>query len=308
VDPPLKTWIFAKPDVVAIEYHTHFPYPGDPFYLYAMPEQDARRQYYGVGSVPRVQMDGPDRPSPMSPTGYGALYQDHKAIPSAATLEMAVDFDGVTHEGTVEVSATVDAALPGDWRLRIALIQMSIHYEAPNGIDEHDHVFRRFVGGPEGTAVSFDGPFPQTIVVTLPFTVDADWPDEDMRLVALLQNDDDQWIDQGAITGLQPAVSTEPPGEVLPPRAVIHAVLPSPFTPRTAVSFTTTTPGRVRIAVYDATGRQRRVLVDAYLDAGAHTAAWDGRDDAERAIAPGVYFVRLDDATGTSTRRAILVR
>ena len=36
-----------------------------------------------------------------------------------------------------------------------------------------------------------------------------------------------------------------------------------------------------------------RALVDRTLDAGTHTAVWDGRDDERREVASGVYFYRM---------------
>ena len=45
--------------------------------------------------------------------------------------------------------------------------------------------------------------------------------------------------------------------------------------------------------IYDIGGRVVRHLAERAYPAGTHTARWDLRDDQGRAVARGVYFVRL---------------
>jgi hypothetical protein len=66
--------------------------------------------------------------------------------------------------------------------------------------------------------------------------------------------------------------------------------------------------GGVSLAVFDATGRRVRELVSGSLPGGAHSASWDGQDDAGVAAPSGVYFVRLHAASITMARRIALVR
>jgi flagellar hook assembly protein FlgD len=55
-------------------------------------------------------------------------------------------------------------------------------------------------------------------------------------------------------------------------------------------------------------GRRVRALLDGQRAAGLHQAAWDGRDDAGRAVASGVYFYRLQAAGRVETRRMLLLK
>ena len=67
--------------------------------------------------------------------------------------------------------------------------------------------------------------------------------------------------------------------------------------------------GRVRVRLYDVTGRVVRTLADRTFEAGNHDAVWDGRDDTGRAAARGVYFARIEFANGTTINgRVILLR
>jgi hypothetical protein len=309
VDPPLKTWIASKPDVVAIEYHTPFPYPGDPFYLYNLEEQDARRAYYGVPGVPRIHMDGPDRPSQNNPAAYEALYAAHKAIPSVTDLSTDVAYDVVSRAGSISV--TIDVAAPppsGDWRLRVALTQSDIHFEAPNGIDVHHHIFRRFVGDAGGTPIVFSGPYPSTVQVMLPFTVDVEWPDDDVQLVVMLQNDADKRIDQAIATSLPLPLDMNGALDA-PPVDLLGPVHPNPFNPRTVVSMHLGQAGPVLLLVYAANGALVRTLIRGSLPSGTHRIVWDGTDDAGVELGSGVYWIRLEGPSASlSARRAVLLK
>lgn len=84
---------------------------------------------------------------------------------------------------------------------------------------------------------------------------------------------------------------------------------PNPFNPLTSLSFELPRAASVNLAVYDLTGRRVRAIVAGdHLEAGAHQRRWDGRDATGKAVAAGVYLVRLDDGETTRTRRVTLVR
>ena len=83
---------------------------------------------------------------------------------------------------------------------------------------------------------------------------------------------------------------------------------PNPFNASTIIPFGLVEPGRARMTVYNSLGRPVRTLVDRELPAGAHRAAWDGRDEAGEAAASGVYLVRLRAGSGSATRRLLLLR
>ncbi len=66
---------------------------------------------------------------------------------------------------------------------------------------------------------------------------------------------------------------------------------------------------RVDLAVYGIDGRRVRVLVQGELPAGEHRLTWNGRDDAGRPVASGVYLIRLA-APGepVQTQRVVVAR
>jgi hypothetical protein len=99
-----------------------------------------------------------------------------------------------------------------------------------------------------------------------------------------------------------PAAPAPAAGFALSPNA------PNPFRTSTRIPFELVRAGRVTLAVYDVAGRRVRVLFAGSRGAGADQVEWDGRDDAGRAVASGVYFCRLDAGSHSETRRMVLVR
>jgi flagellar hook assembly protein FlgD len=43
-------------------------------------------------------------------------------------------------------------------------------------------------------------------------------------------------------------------------------------------------------------------------DPGEYAAEWDGRDEAGRVVASGVYFYRLEGVTGVTPRKTVLLK
>jgi hypothetical protein len=66
-------------------------------------------------------------------------------------------------------------------------------------------------------------------------------------------------------------------------------------------------PAAVRVTVHDAAGRRVRALVLGERPSGAYEIAWDGHDDDGRACRSGIYFARLDGATGSGALRIVLL-
>ncbi|MGE5176100.1 MAG: S8 family serine peptidase [Hyphomicrobiales bacterium] len=92
------------------------------------------------------------------------------------------------------------------------------------------------------------------------------------------------------------------------PRFALDGARPNPFNPSTTIAFEL--PGRARavLRVYSIRGTLVRTLVDEPLGAGRYRAAWDGRDDAGRAVASGIYLYRLDAGARHQTRKMSLLK
>ena len=89
----------------------------------------------------------------------------------------------------------------------------------------------------------------------------------------------------------------------------LHPAWPNPFNPATTIAFDVPAATAVRLTVHDVAGRLVRTLAaDGIVAAGRHQVVWDGRDDAGRAVAAGVYLCRLEAADYAATRGLPLVK
>ena len=83
---------------------------------------------------------------------------------------------------------------------------------------------------------------------------------------------------------------------------------PNPFNPRTTVSYTVPSRGHVRVSVYDAHGAHVATLFDGERNVGGYSIDWDGRTKRSDAVASGVYFARIEHASGTRTKKMVLLK
>ncbi len=95
-----------------------------------------------------------------------------------------------------------------------------------------------------------------------------------------------------------PSVVTGVEDEPVAFEGIRLAAQPNPFNPKTTVSFVNPAEGRVRVSIYDVSGRLVRLLADGVMPAGVTSVEWDGSDSSGRPLASGVYFARLEGRVG----------
>jgi hypothetical protein len=82
---------------------------------------------------------------------------------------------------------------------------------------------------------------------------------------------------------------------------------PNPFNPSTTVSFRIDRPAWVEVGIYDLAGRRVALLADEHLTPGLHERTWRGQD-AGRAAASGVYFVKIRAGAEVQTGKILLLK
>jgi hypothetical protein len=103
-----------KSDYVSVKYQQDFPSPGDP---YCTDETYARRQYYAINSIPRMEIDGLWDKNAGQFTE--ALYQSARAAAAKATVTGTYTIKNRVVTGKVKVTSL--AALPAGSVLYIAI-------------------------------------------------------------------------------------------------------------------------------------------------------------------------------------------
>ncbi len=88
----------------------------------------------------------------------------------------------------------------------------------------------------------------------------------------------------------------------------ILSVYPNPFNPSTTIGYSLPETGHVEIGVYNIRGQRIRKLVDEKMQAGEHTIVWNGTDASGKAMASGIYFLKMDTGRYVATKKMIMLK
>ena len=149
------------PDTVVtiLKYHLHVPGP-DPM---TNPDAEDRASYYAVRGTPEVIIEGVDRRSgggfssaaPSMFLRYQEMIEQHLNAKSPLSLKL----EGTLQDDFVQVKVSIDLIDPqptDQLRLRIALVEGSVHYTGFNRVHFHEQVVRKLFGGANGLALSLN--------------------------------------------------------------------------------------------------------------------------------------------------------
>ena len=98
--------------------------------------------------------------------------------------------------------------------------------------------------------------------------------------------------------------------DMLPTETVLKQNIPNPFNPETIIEYhlagTETHP--TTLIIYNSIGQRVNVLVDAPQTSGVYKVRWDGTDDLGRAVASGVYLVKLISGSFNQTKTMVFLK
>jgi hypothetical protein len=78
---------------------------------------------------------------------------------------------------------------------------------------------------------------------------------------------------------------------------------PNPFNPTTQIEFKIANSGYVKLAVFDALGREVETLVNQELSPGTYQADFDGSN-----LPSGAYYYKLESGAFTETKKMVLIK
>ncbi|MFC1682605.1 choice-of-anchor D domain-containing protein [Candidatus Zixiibacteriota bacterium] len=83
---------------------------------------------------------------------------------------------------------------------------------------------------------------------------------------------------------------------------------PNPFNPETAIRYALPRDEKVTLAIFNIRGQRVKTLVDEPVRAGHHKILWRGRDEADRPVASGIYFVQMQAGDFRQIRKLALIK
>ncbi len=90
------------------------------------------------------------------------------------------------------------------------------------------------------------------------------------------------------------ATVVQTPADAHPVQYRLGDSYPNPFNPAVVIPLDLATDAVVSLRVHDVLGRRVRQVWEGPLRAGSHRFVWDGRDEAGKAVAAGVYIYRVE--------------
>ena len=108
-----------------------------------------------------------------------------------------------------------------------------------------------------------------------------------------------------------PAVVTgveDSPAGIVPGEFILHQNYPNPFNPSTNIHFDLPQQAQVQLSIYNLLGQRIAVLIDENKPAGVYTVQWDGRNGAGKAVASGIYLMKLEAGQQVKVKRMLLLK
>ena len=96
--------------------------------------------------------------------------------------------------------------------------------------------------------------------------------------------------------------------EAVPEASGLAPNSPNPFNSATLITYYLSSPGPVKLVIYNLLGQPVRTLVDESRVAGTYRVKWDARDDGGAVLSTGVYIARLSYPGGVQTQRLLYLK
>ena len=94
----------------------------------------------------------------------------------------------------------------------------------------------------------------------------------------------------------------------IPNKLALFQNYPNPFNAETKIHFYIPSPELVNLSVYNIMGQRVRTLLNEKRNAGRHTVSWNGKDEYNMSVGPGIYFYRISTNDIIYTRKALLLK
>ena len=297
-------------NLVIVTYHYG---SSDPFYNYNQTENRDRFFFYpphpdGNYYTPYAWIDGIIRGA-YNYNSWSNMFYSRASDESPIEITFSGRYNEDNRTGTVDIKLIAhDEITQEGLHLRVALIEDSLYYVAPNGTIWHNYTMRDMIPRSVGTPISLQQG--DTLVSSQGFTCLNPLVAEKCSIVAWVQADNSgkEVLQTGIVkvTDLN-AVSVDEP-ENLPLDFQLAQNYPNPFNATTSINYSLKRDSMVKLEVYNISGAKVVTLVNNNQPAGNYQVIWDGRDSQGKVVATGVYFYRLSADGQSLTRRMTLLK
>lgn len=173
--------------VIIVSYHTNFPNIGDSLYRANIPQNNARINYYSVGSTPQGRADGTDMQD-FSSTIWTAHIKAEMFSTKYMNVTLENNYFASEDSGFVTINLQTVAPVPTtDNNIFVVITEDSIPYiTAPNGIKYPGDVMRFMQTGSSGAPITLTNG--QTTVFSTGYNISSRWNANKCNIVAFVQS------------------------------------------------------------------------------------------------------------------------
>ena len=128
----------------------------------------------------------------------------------------------------------------------------------------------------------------------------------ELTTMILYQNDPITPISNITLSG----IGEEPvnAGDILPLVSEVFQNYPNPFNPTTTIKYAIAEASNVSIVIYNIKGEKVKTLVREFQEPHFYQAVWNGKDDAGKPVASGVYFYLTRIGNYRSCNKMLLIK
>ena len=88
----------------------------------------------------------------------------------------------------------------------------------------------------------------------------------------------------------------------------LYANYPNPFNSQTQIKYQLAKSGETYVKIYNLLGKEVKTISRGNQQAGIYTLNWDGKDNLNRQVPSGIYFILLQSGEQRLTRKVLLLR
>ena len=107
---------------------------------------------------------------------------------------------------------------------------------------------------------------------------------------------------------LDSTVGIDPINTNIPERFRLYQNYPNPFNPTTTIRYDIVNKARVKLAVYDVSGKLIRTLINEVQATGERLIVWDGKDDNGQPVSSGIYIYELTAGDLKESKKMALIK
>jgi len=112
------------------------------------------------------------------------------------------------------------------------------------------------------------------------------------------------YIDEIFVTGLTGIYDLESFTESI----ILHQNTPNPFTNMTKINYKIASNENIHLGIYTLNGKLVKTLIDKKQNKGDYSITWNGTNDFNQKVRPGIYYYSLKTNKKSVTKKMILIR